>query len=56
MEQLSNEEILSLSKTKGCKDEDIIEFAYRCLNNLPFEKGYDNYERMISGMMYVNIE
>ena len=38
------------------KDQELIKFAYDNLNHVPFDKNdkqaYENYERMISGMIY----
>ena len=53
IESLSNAEILNLANASGHKNEEAINFAYNCLKSIPFLKPNDNYERMISGMLYV---
>ncbi|KAK6459664.1 trimeric LpxA-like protein [Scheffersomyces xylosifermentans] len=52
MSNLSREEFCKLSNVRAAKDEELVQFAYNNLNNLPFKGTDENYERMISGMVY----
>ncbi|KAG7665752.1 uncharacterized protein J8A68_000772 [[Candida] subhashii] len=48
----SKEDFCKQSNVRAELDKELIQFAYDNLNNLPLKKGDENYERMISGMIY----
>lgn len=50
---LSKEEFSKVTRLKTEIDQELVEFAYENLNNLPYDgERNENYERMISGMTF----
>lgn len=49
----SKEDFCKQSNVRSEINKELVQFAYDNLDNLPLAKGDANYERMISGMMYV---
>ncbi|RLV94888.1 hypothetical protein JA1_001422 [Spathaspora sp. JA1] len=48
----SKEDFCKQSNIRGEINKELVEFAYKNLKNIPLKQGDENYERMISGLVY----